>query len=106
MLRSTHAQYLSVGRIIAAWSPSDSSRTRSQRAHANLRPGLAGEDFGRRAEIYNVATGRPRGMVLLGGFGLILRNSANILDVGILMTALVNRQIALTFQDRSHGGGT
>lgn len=49
---------------------------------------------------------RSRDMVLLGGFGLLLLNSATFSISGLLMTALVAKQIALTLQARSRGGGT
>lgn len=49
---------------------------------------------------------KSRATVLLGGFGLILLNSATFSISGLLMTALVAKQIALACEDRSHGGGT
>lgn len=49
---------------------------------------------------------KSRDSVLLGGFGLILLNSATFSISGLLMTALVAKQIALACDDRSHGGGT
>lgn len=49
---------------------------------------------------------KSRDTVLLGGFGLMLLNSATFSISGLLMTALVAKQIAFAFEDKSHGGGT
>lgn len=49
---------------------------------------------------------KSRGTVLLGSFGLILLNSATFSISGLLMTALVVKQIALARADTRYGGGT
>lgn len=50
------------------------------------------------------AINKWRDAALLGGFGLILLNSATFSISGLLMTALVAKQIAFAFQDGSQGG--
>jgi hypothetical protein len=47
---------------------------------------------------------RSPDIVVLGGFGLILFNAATFSISGLLMTALVAKQIALVFQGNSRGG--
>lgn len=48
---------------------------------------------------------RTRETVVLGGFGLLLFNAATFSISGLLMTALVAKQVALQFQGGARGGG-
>ncbi len=49
------------------------------------------------------ALNRARDIVLLGGFGLILFNAATFSISGLLMTALVAKQLALSFESVRQG---
>jgi len=58
------------------------------------------------AHFIRATLNRKRDIVVLGGFGLILFNAATFSISGLLMTALVAKQIALSLQDEKRRGET